>query len=228
MKLSDIKIGIRLSALAGFLLVMTILVGFQGWSKLNEANANDGAALQKAGQLDDALNTARYAQVQSKIQLQDWKNILLRSNDSAALEKYRAEFSKQSDDTQAALQKLKESLIALGVEHVMVDQALDDRQIINLQYLKALNSLDVTDERSAHTVDKMVAGIDRAPTKRIDDIVAYIRAQTQQSIQQARDEAQRRYQATSRFMLAIVLLALGVGSAITGRNRQLKKLKIST
>ncbi|MGZ5819826.1 MAG: methyl-accepting chemotaxis protein, partial [Burkholderiaceae bacterium] len=215
MKLSDIKIGTRLSVLAGFLLVITIAVGAEGWSRLSESNINTTEALQRASILESSVDTARTAQVNFKIQVQEWKDLLLRGGDPAAFDKYQKAFSKKSEETQGTLQKLKGTLVKLGLDTALVDEALSQHQGLGVKYLEALKQYDSTNAKSAQIVDALVKGMDRAPTKKFDEIVNYVLEQSDRMMKQSITEAEANYKSARQLLLIAVILAIAIGGAAT-------------
>jgi methyl-accepting chemotaxis protein len=215
MKISDIKIGTRLSVLAGFLMVTTLAVGIQGGLRLSQSNAQIEAALEKAALLEDSINTARSAQVEFKIQVQEWKNLLLRGNDPAAFDKYKKEFVNKSNETQASLQKLKGMLRKLDLETALVDDASSAHRELEAKYLEAVKKYDSDDNNSAHVVDGLVKGMDRAPTKKIDDIVTYVLDQSELLMKKTMADANASYRFAMQFLIAAVLLAIVLGCVIT-------------
>jgi methyl-accepting chemotaxis protein len=215
MKLSDIKIGIKLSVLAGFLMVTTIIVGIQGGYRLSQSNAQTEAALERAAVLEDSIDTARSAQVEFKIQVQEWKNLLLRGNDPAAFEKYQKEFINKSNETQASLQKLKGMLTKLGLDTALADDASSAHRELGIKYLEAVKQYDSANSKSAHVVDGLVKGMDRAPTKKIDDIVTYVLTQSEMSMKKTLADASASYKSAMLFLIAAVILAIALGCVIT-------------
>src|SRR5471030_1864701 len=113
MKFSDLKIGVRLGLLGSFFFVALLVVAGAGWRALSAANAHSGEAMQRSVSLTDAVDTARGAQVEFKIQVQEWKDLLLRGNDPAAFDKYSQAFLKSGQTTEADLQKLSTILARL-------------------------------------------------------------------------------------------------------------------
>ncbi len=89
MQLQHLKISTRLIGLSVFLLCGSLILGLVSWMTLSRANVMFQHALEQASQVEDAVDTARKAQVVFKIQIQEWKNTLLRGHDAAAFEKYR-------------------------------------------------------------------------------------------------------------------------------------------
>ena len=216
MKLNDIKIGVRLGALAGLLLTATIVVGLVAWDRLGDNNTDGAAALERAELLEGAVNTARSAQVQFKIQVQAWKDIMLRGGDPEKFEKYRNEFSKKSDETDADLRQLAATFGKLGLEQTQVDNALTEHQALGTKYLDALKTYDSAKaDNSAHAVDKLVAGIDREPTRKIDAIVSYVLEQSELSSRKTTEDMGAKFRSTSRFLLATIALAVLIGMATT-------------
>jgi methyl-accepting chemotaxis protein len=215
MKITDIKIGIRLGLLAGFLLTAVLIVGLQGWHSLGDSNVRAIAAMQRASLFEASVDAARSAQVEFKKQVQEWKNLMLRGNDPAEFEKYQKSFSKQSDATQANLHKLKKLLTQLGLDTLQADEALKTHDVLLGKYLEALKQYDTSNQNSAHLVDRLVAGMDRPPTQKIDDIVAHVLKQSNQSMANANAEIAVNYRAANTLLLGVVLLAIALGTAVT-------------
>ncbi|MFP3600131.1 hypothetical protein, partial [Chryseobacterium sp. SIMBA_029] len=80
------------------------------------------------------------------------------------------------------------------------------------RYLDALAHYDAADPGSAHTVDGLVKGIDRAPTAAIDEIVASVMQQAQDSSVRTSAAAEQSYTLACVLLLTVVLGALGVGT----------------
>ena len=215
MKLNDIKIRTRLGALAGFLLIATIAVGVSGWLRLAESNASSTDAMQNAALLQQAADNARTAQVDFKIQIQEWKNILLRGGDPAAFEKYQTAFSKKSNETQASLQKLQDTLVQSGLDTALVKDTKQVHQELGLKYLEALKNYDQANGKSAQLVDNLVKGLDRAPTEKIDQIVTYVIGESERLMKKTNSQAQARYRSACLVLLSVIVLAVVLGIAVT-------------
>jgi len=179
MHLNQLKIGVRLGLLGAFFFAALMVVAATGWLSMQAASTRSAAALARSVALSEAIDTARSAQVTFKIHVQDWKDILLRGNDPAALAKYRDAFAGSSTSTRAQLQALDAKLAALGLSTPLVAESLRTQVTLDANYLTALRQYDSSRTDSAHVVDALVKGMDREPTRKIDDIVAFIGVQTQ-------------------------------------------------
>ena len=213
MQLANLKIGVRLGLLGGFFFIALLVVGVGGWSALNDSNARSGEAMTRSVALTEAIDTARSAQVEFKIQVQEWKNTLLRGNEPAAFEKYSKAFSASGETTRKELEKLNRMLLKLELRTALVDEAVKTHAGLGVSYLAALKQYDPANGDSAHVVDALVKGMDRAPTKQIDEIVAFIGAQSRRLMQEMAQENARAHRNATLAMLATVLLTLAVGAA---------------
>jgi len=215
MKISDFKIGTRLGILAGFLMVAMLAVGLEGWHTLSDSNLRNADMMRKASTLELSIDTARSAQVEFKKQVQEWKDTLLRGNDQASFDKYSKAFGDRSKQTQAHLQKLKELFGTLGFNSAQVDEALKAHQELGGKYADALKQYDVANPESAHVVDALVKGMDRPPTQKIDDIVAYVLDQSNQMMTASAKDADTSYRSACLLLLMAVVLAVALGGAVT-------------
>ncbi|TWI69281.1 methyl-accepting chemotaxis protein [Pseudoduganella lurida] len=214
MKLANLKIGVRLMLLAGFFLLTVVLVGLTGWQAMRDMNVRNTAGLTEASTLLHAVDAARSAQVEFKIQVQEWKNILLRGQDPAQLQKYTAAFGASSRKTAGQLTELKAAMDALRLPVEQVDEALSLHADLERKYLAALASYDAADGDSAHRVDALVKGMDRAPTERIDAIVALIEKAATARVAAVQTENDAAYGRSVSILLVLLVATVAIGAVI--------------
>ena len=166
----------RLILMSGLLSALLIAVGIYGLLALAEANQGASVALKSDRMLVHAVDTARAAQVDFKIQVQEWKNVLLRGYDTKLFDKYFGKFTKREASVQADLSSLKGMMQELDIPTEKVDQLLHKHAELGRKYRAALQSYDKGNPYSPRIVDKLVRGIDRPPTKAMDELVELIRA----------------------------------------------------
>lgn len=175
---SSRTVGLAARLIGGFVgvAVVTLLVGGVGYFGLSHA-ASDAieiaAAIKARGAfLSRAVDLARSAQVDFKIQVQEWKNILLRGGDPAKFASYLQGFERAEADTQTSLKALRELLHQDHIPTKSVEDAVRAHADLGARYREALKSY----RQGAAVVDKLVTGIDRAPTESINRIVDEVRA----------------------------------------------------
>ncbi|MBA5638578.1 methyl-accepting chemotaxis protein [Duganella sp. LX20W] len=215
MKLDNLKIGHRLGMLAVFLIVAMLAVGAAGWQTFSAMGARGAQEVEREERLVMAVDAARGAQVEFKKQVQEWKDTLLRGADPAAFDKYSKAFVQQHALTQARLATLKTELGLLGLETQRADQAMQAHQTLFAQYQQALKQYNGAQPESAHVVDGLVKGMDRPVNQQIDQIVTYVMEQAHGSMAAARAEFAARDATGSRELLAMVALAIVVGTVMT-------------
>ena len=214
MRFKNLTIATRLGVLGGFFALALLAIGLGGWQALRSANDRGTLAMQQAAMLTDAVDTARSAQVQFKIQVQEWKNILLRGNDPAQLEKYTRSFKESADETNARLAQVKLLLDRLAMRSPLVDEAIMEHQQLGNKYLAALKQYDSANNDSFKIVDALVKGMDRAPTKKIDDIVVHIQSGVRSVTARLEAEKAAAQRQASLELGAILLVTAALGAAI--------------
>ncbi|WP_319006045.1 methyl-accepting chemotaxis protein [Methylobacillus gramineus] len=228
MQLSNLNISTRLIGLSALLLLGSVILGMVGWLTLSKTNALLQLTIAQASVAEHAVNTARKTQVTFKIQIQEWKNILLRGHDPKAFDKYRDAFIQSGKGTQEELGRLQVIFDQMNLDTTMVRDARQALSQLEVNYLEALKQFDHHKLESTQAVDALVKGMDRAPTQQIDQIVAFvgerstvIREQNQAAAQQHHDLA------VATILLALaVLTACGVSLTywiITGVTRPLNR-----
>lgn len=115
-----------------------------------------------------------------KKQVQEWKNVLIRGHDAKQFEKYWGKFQKTEaniQNTGSELLKQLENQQAI----TLVSKFLAEHKTMGKAYRKGLE--DFKAAGFDHKVgDKAVKGIDRAPTKLLEDAAGFIKAEATTSI----------------------------------------------
>ncbi len=215
MSLANLKIAARLGVLGMFFLAALLVVAFGGWRALTSSSAESAAALAKSAALTTAVDTARSAQVQFKVQVQEWKNILLRGSDPEQLARYTEAFKKSGVVTNGELQKVNSVLATLGLSTPLVGEAIAAHEQLGTAYLEALTQFDPAKPDGYKEIDALVKGKDREPTKKIDEIVAFIGIQSTALAANMDKQRIATERSTSIGMITVLLVTIVVGAAIT-------------
>ncbi|KQZ44194.1 methyl-accepting chemotaxis protein [Duganella sp. Root1480D1] len=214
MNFGNLKIGVRLALLGAFFMLALLTVGYQGWSAISFIKSSNAQSMQRSVDLTQAVDTARSAQVEFKIQVQEWKNILVRGHDPAQFEKYSAAFVKSGQATNAELQKLSAMLKKLNLQTTLDDEAIKMHEELGKNYMAALKQFDPANPESYRIVDKAVAGMDRPPTKKIDEIVEFIDAQSKKNAAAAVATAEAANRSATITLLVVLVATTLIGAAI--------------
>ncbi len=165
--------------------------------------------------IGQAADTSRVAQVNFKKQVQEWKNILLRGNDPKAFEKYSQEFSKEHDAVQARLKELVKMMKQIGISSEQAERAIKTHDELGVKYREALKSYDSSNPNSAHLVDGLVKGMDRAPTDDIDKIVVLLREHADKTAALIEESSTAKYKTTRNTILTLIGIAIVFGLVVS-------------
>ena len=194
----------------GVLLVMTWLA----WERTETLYD----AIQSAGNRQRAIlnaeRSALQAQVHFKVQVQEWKNILLRGKDAALYDKYLEAFNQEFAQVEMHLADVRKSLVKAGLDMTSeVGAASAQLGTLKAEYLAAIVPYRGIAEQggdAAAVVDVAVRGKDRAPTETIGRIAESLRVQADAVLaEQVRLEDERRhegYQGVLGFLMLALLM----------------------
>lgn len=213
------------STLVGVLVVVGVLSLFSIWS-VNRA-WNRGIAETEG--LREAARLGTQVQVEFKIQVQEWKNILLRGSEPEELSHYRAAFHSRRERVDAVLTQLAGEISALALpEHARELDALQhDFEALGAVYDRAL--VEVLAERDhlplaeAGRIDRRVRGIDRALEQRLDALSDTLSALATAQGTALSTQMRNRYDTLRTTLLSVLTVALlMVGLALFGALRKLR------
>ncbi len=218
------------------LLVLTVVsllfVGGFGLYKMSQIEQRFAQTIVRQQLLLDAVDQGRSAQVSFKIQIQEWKNILLRGKEPEAFDKYRRAFEEEGKAVARELQAVGKLAGELGAgERLKVDGVAASMQTLEKTYLEALKNYDRSQADPASAVDQAVKGLDREPTKQLDSMIQALQALAKESSlaeQAAVADNYRTAQIGLALFLAATIVVLGAFSwriiaSITGPIRRLEE-----
>jgi CHASE3 domain sensor protein len=213
------------STLVGVLVVVGVLSLFSIWS-VNRAWERGIAEMEG---LREAARLGTQAQIEFKIQVQEWKNILLRGAEPEELSHYHAAFRGRRERVDGVLTQLSGEAAALALPgHAREIGALQrDFKALCAVYDRALADVlgarDNVPLAEAGQIDRRVRGIDRALEQRLDalsDTLSDLAATRRTALSV---EMRSRYDTLRTTLLAVLTAALLiVGLALFGALRKLR------
>lgn len=221
--------------IGGFLAVASTglaigLVGLYGLTESRRALTEVRTEVADRGTfLVKATDLARSSQVNFKIQVQEWKNTLLRGNDTEQFDKYWGRFQERETLVQENLKELSSLLNQYDVPDDEVQIAATSHLGLGTAYRDAIKSYESENQQSHRIVDKLVKGIDRAPTREIDQIVTMVHAFESDSaagrMEAFEQEASQLWWLTTGAMVLGFSFATGLGIWLGGSlSRQIKEI----
>ncbi len=216
---SNLKIATKLSLLVGILVIALVAIGAFGIYALRQAQAINAANFDAAHSMVDAVDSARAAEVSFKIQIQEFKNVLLRGHDQKDHDKYLAAFIKRSAVIGKEFDDVEHVMKKLGMQSTTVDEARRMHGEIIQQYIDGLKQFEIGKPESSQAVDKLVRGKDRPLEQRIEAIVATLQKFSEtQGAKLAAAAAAESGRVTALMALVIglaVSAGIGVGFIVT-------------
>jgi methyl-accepting chemotaxis protein len=172
--LADMKISSRLTLLITVMvLAMGVIGGYGAWS-LHRAQVQAAADLQRSRDLLNASDEVRTAEANFRMQIQEFKNILLRGHDQKDHDRHLDGFRKRHEAVGKRLANAKAAMAQAGIPTQELDQLAVMHQDISRQYLQSLAQLEVGKPETSALVDRSVRGKDRPMEEKLEGVVAAV------------------------------------------------------
>ncbi|MCW1936156.1 methyl-accepting chemotaxis protein [Pseudomonas sp. MDMC_285] len=172
------------------------------------------------GLLDGPLESSRLidaANVEFKIQVQEWKNVLLRGQDSANLQLYWSQFEAQERKVQDILGQLTLVAAADPALKTQVERLRSEHQALGGNYRKGRDAF-VAAGADARAGDEAVKGIDRAASEQMTALVEQLRQNSLSQAEQINASAARTILSGTVVMLAAALVIAVFSLWLVNRN----------
>ncbi|SEB24435.1 methyl-accepting chemotaxis protein [Variovorax sp. YR216] len=147
--------------------------------------------------------------VDFKVQVQEWKNTLLRGKDPAKLSAYWSAFEEQESKVAKATQALQASL-PLGENLELVKRFAAAHAAMGQGYRKGLEAFKTSGFDPA-VGDKAVAGVDREPARLLDEVAGRFQSDSAAVAAQASEDAKQATWLSLSLMLGVCMAGAVAG-----------------
>ena len=204
-----IRFGLRLRII-GLVLVLAGIAGGAMVALHRSAAAARAEVHAVADRVSAAADQARVMQVAFKIQVQEWKNVLLRGHDPARRERHATAMAKEAERVATIAGGLLAG--AAAGERELIERFRAAHAELGRRYAAALVEVARDGGWDARAGDKAVSGIDRAPTELCDAIVEAFR--TRIEAEMAAVEAAAAQGERGIVTAALIALAIATAAAV--------------
>lgn len=194
---------LRTKILGAFFLALGVVIVGGGIGAYGLLNALDSYR-SKVSRFNAAQADVLRIESHFKIQVQEWKNVLLRGKDPDKLAKYWKGYEKEEASVSSEAISLHSELPAGKVKDLLSNFIAAHKQL-GEGYRKGFAAFKEAGADSA-TGDKAVTGIDRAPTETLNKAVEEISLQAKEAASAADSQAK-----TSMFVAAVAMVLAVVG-----------------
>ena len=182
-----------------FLLVSSVIWGiFRGWE-------HERAFLHTIDfHVHNEAETAKLGTM-FKVQVQEWKNVLIRGHDQKNREKYWGKFNTMHQQIQQEANKLLASLED-NVAKRKLTEFLQIHQGLFANYKSGYDQF-ISSSFNIQIADKSVSGIDRPPAKLISEISEHFGQVTLKAIESSKNESETSIKLTLIYILLSVIIS---------------------
>lgn len=204
-----------------------VFVASVGIYQLNKFAADSAAVVDRLKQVVALVDTSRSAQHHFKVQVQEWKNILIRGGDSELYDKYLKSFEKEETLVNERLAKFREIAAQLQVSTRLDTRAAEAAlKELGGSYRQALKAHDRTRPDFTQATDREVRGKDRQVDALIDglDKEAKKLADEIEAESLAAMASQSAATRNNLIFLSLLFMAFGVGLSLLIANGMIRRV----
>ena len=206
------KLSLKLPLAFASVLVLVLAAALYGIYSLNRSLTSYGTVVQASNDSERAVGELTVA---FKVQVQEWKNTLLRGKDPKNLDKYWSAFSKQEREIAEKAKKLH-AVLPDGESKSLVDKFSQAHTKMGESYRKGFEAFKAADFDSA-AGDTAVHGMDREPVKLLDEAGNKIAADSAAASAQAAADGKRATIISLGLMLLTCVFGIVAGALFSRR-----------
>lgn len=219
MKAKSYPLKKRLTLIILVLLSATLLSLFTTAHYINSTSQKTQNIVESSRELTKKV---RHLHTSFRMQVQEWKNILIRSHDQVLAERYEKQFLERNKEVKSILKELAQEKVS-GDFLKMINDLQKYHDTMEAQYLQALEYFKEQGFKAQSTADSRVRGIDREFNGRIEQLII----EQEQNEGQALIDAKKEIHSTV-VMAAVIFGLVEILAILVVLKMSLKLLKIAS
>ncbi len=212
--IKKLTLKVKIALLSVVIAVSMAIVAAIGLGELTAMDKRVNESLHNIKARVEVLMDIEQAHVNFKIQVQEWKNILIRGNDTSQYEKYLGRFGEREAKVQKDLGDAIAKLQSIDVDASEVARVKAEHYALGEKYREALGGFDASDRLTGQKVDQLVSGVDRAASNGLEALAVDTEAQFGELLVMIQEESVANAQsAKSKYVLTVsvfILCVLGI------------------
>jgi len=193
----------------GLLIFVGIISLFSIWSMNHEYDRGAETAFKTSA----LKNEVSSASITFKVQIQEWKNILLRGGDAADRDLYYAEFEKHESSVNTYLENAQRMCMELGLGEscAEISTIQSAHQALGAGYkskLSQTSQASLMRYETIHQIDQSVRGMDRDIDASMTQLNAHFSAIEIKLHKHTRQTLADKYHSLRKFILSVLTLSL--------------------
>lgn len=204
--------------LAGAMFLCVFLLALTGLFGIWYSHERADTSLESLSTLSRLIVASRQAQVDFKIQVQNWKNLLLRGQDASEFDEYSRRFAEQDQKVRDSLASMRDSAALPPQLKPEVEAIAADHATLLAKYQAAAKGYSPTDPRTIFAVDKSVRGIDQKLNGRIDEVARQLTELETARLEEAKASGKNLYQGMRIAVIAVSAMAIGCAGVLAWRS----------
>jgi methyl-accepting chemotaxis protein len=157
--------------LAAAVIVITGALVAISVTTLLRLSATERRLFDKASTYTDMLVELSDAHIAFKIQIQEWKNVLIRGHSSADRETYFKSFKEEGASAATHLTKARDYAVSLGLDGADIERVKASLTALSEKYESVLATIDLAEDGAYRRLDTAVRGMDREPSEAMLNLV---------------------------------------------------------
>jgi methyl-accepting chemotaxis protein len=202
-------------ALLGALIISVMLMlSLSGYYQIDKMNAGSELGIGFSETETRLLTALENAHVHFKIQIQEWKNILIRGNDAAAFEKHLKGFNEEEAKVRKLLADAAAEMPKLNLPATEVNAIAAAHNKLGENYRQALKSFNAAEADAGKKVDVLVKGMDRETSDSMATFVAGFETSVFKRLGEERAALKASFRSTIQVFAAIAVLGIVAGAVL--------------
>jgi methyl-accepting chemotaxis protein len=211
--LSMLSLKQKILLLSALVVAGLLVLGLSALLQLQRFNGGVTDSFHLVENRVNVLMAVEQAHVRFKVQVQEWKNILIRGNNPDQLARYSKQFNAEAEQVQGLLARAIAESQAAGLDTTELARVKDEHAKLGEAYAGALKQFNTADPETGKKVDALVRGMDRSASEGLEALASATEQALMSEMKTTVTDIARQYDAAIGLFLTIMTVA---GALIIG------------